>query len=280
MAEPFDLWCEIEPATSPDLSPVRRQLETLRAVAAGFVVTDNHLGRATVSSLAVGHEVLRHGGRPVACINARDRNLLGFRRDLLTAAALGIDRLLLVYGDRPTNGERTSDLSVHAMLDQARLFSHPHAGAGRSSFEVGVTTRLGRLPSWKRDADFLFTQVSFSVPDLLRWRDSICFGGSVYAGVIVLPSAPMARRLAATVPQIRIPGELIDRVGRDRLAGVDHACRLIGALRAAGGYSGVHLVPGVRYAAMASRLVATRHDWRPVNGRSLTIPADVIRGRP
>jgi 5,10-methylenetetrahydrofolate reductase len=42
------------------------------------------------------------GGRSIACLNARDRNLLGFRRDLLTAAAYGVDEFLFVYGDDPS----------------------------------------------------------------------------------------------------------------------------------------------------------------------------------
>ena len=44
------------------------------------------------------------GGRSIACINARDRNVLGFQRDLLTAAAYGVDEFLFVYGDRPETG--------------------------------------------------------------------------------------------------------------------------------------------------------------------------------
>ena len=41
------------------------------------------------------------GGRSIACLNSRDRNLLGFRRDLLTAAAYGVSEFLFVYGDKP-----------------------------------------------------------------------------------------------------------------------------------------------------------------------------------
>ena len=44
------------------------------------------------------------GGHTIACLNARDRNLLGFRRDLLTAAAYGVDEFLFVYGDQPESG--------------------------------------------------------------------------------------------------------------------------------------------------------------------------------
>ena len=45
-------------------------------------------GAPTVSSIAVAHEVEAMGGRSIACLNSRDRNLLGLRRDLLTAAGV------------------------------------------------------------------------------------------------------------------------------------------------------------------------------------------------
>lgn len=90
----FQVVCEIEPPTRPDLMHVRHQIGTLSKVADAFLVPDNHLGRATVSSIAVAHEVAAMGGRSIACLNARDRNLLGFRRDMLTAAAYGVDQFL------------------------------------------------------------------------------------------------------------------------------------------------------------------------------------------
>ena len=53
-----------------------------------------------MSSVVVADEVQAMGGRSIACINGRDRNLLGLRRDVLTAAAYGVSEFLLVYGDR------------------------------------------------------------------------------------------------------------------------------------------------------------------------------------
>ena len=79
----FEVVCEIEPATRPDLTRVRHQIGVLSTIAARFLIPDNHIGRATVSSIAVAHEVAQMGCYAVACINARDRNLLGFRRDLV-----------------------------------------------------------------------------------------------------------------------------------------------------------------------------------------------------
>ncbi len=76
----FEVVCEIEPATTPDLTRVRHQIGVMTPLASSFLIPDNHIGRATVSSVAVAHEVQAMGGRAVACPNARDRNLLGFER--------------------------------------------------------------------------------------------------------------------------------------------------------------------------------------------------------
>src|SRR5439155_12247844 len=116
------LVCEVEPPTRPDLMHVRHQIGVLSKVASAFLIPDNHLGRATVSSIAVAHEVEQMGGRSIACMNSRDRNLLGFRRDLLTAAAYGVDQFLLVHGDEPGAGARTSQLKVREMIDEVRAF--------------------------------------------------------------------------------------------------------------------------------------------------------------
>ena len=244
--------CEIEPPTRADLMHVRHQIGVLSKVASAFLVPDNHIGRATVSSIAVAHEVERMGGRSVACLNARDRNLLGLQRDLLTAAAYGVDRFLFVYGDRPATGDRTGHLTVRSMLAEART-SDALAGTGRC-FRIGVTTPLRPLPSWKQDADFLVTQIAFSVEDLLRWRETTTFNGPVYAGILVVPSAPMARKLAATIPQLTVPDALVSAVERDRLAGVTLACELIEAVHDSRAFDGVHLVPTCRYREVAAAL--------------------------
>jgi 5,10-methylenetetrahydrofolate reductase len=226
----------------------------LAPVAQSFLIPDNHIGRATVSSIAVAHEVAAMGGRSIACLNSRDRNLLGFRRDMLTAAAYGVNEFLFVYGDKPTAGGRTSELNVRTMIEEARSLGDDPAFAGASAFRIGVATGLRRVPSWKQSADFVFAQVSYSVDALLRWRDSASLDVPVYAGVMVLASAAMARRLAAAIPDIEIPDALVERVEQDRRAGVDAACEQIQQLRDSGAFDGVHLVPVNRYREVALRL--------------------------
>jgi 5,10-methylenetetrahydrofolate reductase len=244
----FELVCEIEPPTRPDLRPVRHQIGVLSRVASSFLIPDNHLGRATVSSIAVAHEVEAMGGRSIACLNSRDRNLLGLRRDLLTAAAYGVDQFLLVHGDDPAVGARTSQLKVREMIDEVRAF------AGPTPFRAGTVAGLGALAPWKRGSDFLFVQVSFSVEALLRWRDSANVDIPVYAGVMVIASERMAKRLADDLTGVDIPRQLVERVSRDRAAGVVAACEQILALRDSGAFDGAHLIPVSRYREVAARL--------------------------
>lgn len=241
----FEVVCEIEPPTTPDLKHVRHQIGTMSKVADAFLIPDNHIGRATVSSVAVAHEVEAMGGRSIACLNSRDRNLLGFRRDLLTAAAYGVDQFLFVYGDKPSVGNRTSDLTVRSMIDEAK-----------PDFRVGAAAGLRPLPSWKRAADFLFVQVSFSLEALLRWREANQVEVPVYAGVMVLASEGHARRLAAAIPDIAIPEDLVERVAADRMAGVEAACAQVLAIRDSGAFDGVHLIPVTRYRDVEPRLAA------------------------
>lgn len=251
---PFQVICEIEPPTRPDLRHVRHQIGTLSKVADAFLIPDNHLGRATVSSVAVAHEVEAMGGRSIACLNSRDRNLLGLRRDLLTAASYGVDRFLFVYGDKPSSGGRTGELTVRAMIEEVRALDGDPAFAGVRPFRVGAAAALRSLPAWKRAADFMFVQVSFSLEALLRWRDANPVDVPVFAGVMVLASEGHARRLAAGIPDIDIPDALLERVRSDRLAGVEATCDLILQIRDSGAFDGVHVIPVARYREVAAHL--------------------------
>lgn len=260
MASPsaFEIVCEIEPPTRPDLKRVRHQIGVLTPVADAFLIPDNHLGRATVSSVAVAHEVEAMGGRSIACLNSRDRNLLGFRRDLMTAAAYGVDQFLFVYGDDPSSGGRTSDLTVRTMIEQVRLTADDPMFADHPRFRVGATTGLRKLPAWKAEADFLFVQISYSLDRLLAWRESVDVDVPVFAGVMVVASAAMARRITAAIPDLGIPDDLVAAVDADPAAGVAAACDHVRAIEATGAFDGVHLVPVSRYREVSARLEADK----------------------
>jgi methylenetetrahydrofolate reductase (NADPH) len=242
----FDVVWEIEPPLGAEVEALRAQLDTASAVASKVLVPDNHTGRATVSSIAVAREVRARGLDAIACLNARDRNLLGLHRDLLTCSFEGIDELLLVYGDEPSIGARASDLTVRAMVEQCR----EHAPALR----LGVTTRLAPLPAWKQAADALFVQVAYDLDELLAWRDRTSFAGPVHPAVMVIPSTAMAHRLAQRVPELRVPASWLDAIDRDPGAGVDLAVDLVERIAASDAFDGVHLISGRLHRSTAERL--------------------------
>jgi len=248
MRTDFEVICEIEPPVSADMGIVREQIAILRRVSDAFLVPDSHLGRATVSSIAVAHEVAYLQGRAMACLNARDRNLLGLRRDLLTASAYGVEELLFVYGDKPQEGERTG-LTVRQMLEEV-----PRSTDGRS-FRIGVTADVtSDLPAWKREADFVFTQISFNHDAVARWRDHVGFEGPVYAGVITLASEKMAARLMNLIPGFEVPDAVLRDLERDSSVGVDLAVEQVLRLKGTSAVDGVHLIPARSYRTVAAAL--------------------------
>ena len=83
---------------------------------------------------------------------------------------------------------------------------------------------------------------------------SVPFDGPVYAGVMVVASAAMARKLGAESTQLAVPQWLVDAVDADRMAGVDAACTLAARIRDHGGFAGVHLIGVGRYRDVAARL--------------------------
>jgi methylenetetrahydrofolate reductase (NADPH) len=250
----FRILCEIEPPRRPDIDRVREQIEVLQPVVDAFLIPDNHLGRATVSSVAVAHEVSFLGGHSIACLNARDRNLLGFRRDLLTAAAYGVDHFLFVYGDPPREGRRAEDLTVRGMINEVRSYGSGPLFHGYTNFRIGTTARAGRPLGWRNGADFICVQVNFSTDSLVRWRESLSYSGRVYAGVLVLAGTRMARRVNASIRDIRIPETIIDKLDDDPEVGLDLACEQIDMIRESGAFDGIHLIPVTRFREMASRL--------------------------
>ena len=117
----------------------------------------------------------------------------------------------------------------------------------------GAATGLRPLPAWKQQADFLFVQIGFALEALLGWRADRRCPCPVYAGVIVLASAAMARNLHRSRVST-VPPDLVDRLEHDRNAGVEAACDLVLAIRDTGAFEGVHLIPVARYREVAARL--------------------------
>lgn len=155
-----------------------------------------------------------------------------------------------MYGDRPETGRRSDDLTVGSMIDMARDFADEQKMPNR----IGVSCGVGGVPAWKHAADAWYLQVSYDLDAMLTWRAGIEFDGAVYAGVMALPSASMARKVSADVPQLSVPGHIVDRLDADPNAGVDLAVELVLNVRDSTAFDGAHLIPVNRYRQVAAAL--------------------------
>ena len=95
-------------------------------------------------------------------------------------------------------------------------------------------------------------QASYDVDRLVAWRRTVDYPGQIFAGVLVMASAKMASRIAADLPEIDVPSELIGAFEHDPDAGVHAALDLVAAVRRSGAFDGVHLVPVGRYQQVAT----------------------------
>jgi len=78
------------------------------------------------------------------------------------------------------------------------------------------------------------------------------YAGQIFAGVLVMASAKMAARIAADLPEIDVPSELIVAFEHDPDAGVNAALELVAGIRRSGAFDGAHLVPVGRYQQVAT----------------------------
>jgi methylenetetrahydrofolate reductase (NADPH) len=237
---------------------VDAELAAMRSACDGFVVPDNHLGRATISSIAVASRAASIGRRAIACLNARDRNMLGLRRDLLTAAGFGVREFLFVYGDDPAVGGRTPDMTARKMLDEARAFVSDARFDDLGPFRFGAAASTGSRLGWRSEADFLFVQLTHDFTSLVRWREHLRYDGGVYPAVIVLTGRSMAERLMARISGLEVAPRVLDLVEASPDAAVDLACEQVETIRRTEAFAGVHLIPVNRHDAVAQRLRASR----------------------
>ena len=84
------------------------------------------------------------------------------------------------------------------------------------------------------------------------------FDGPVYAGVMVVPSVTMARKIGADIQQLAVPDAWLAAIERDPTAGIALACDLVEQVRESGAFDGVHLIPVSKYREVAARLERKR----------------------
>lgn len=146
------LTAELDPPKGVNLEAFLATALQLRGRVDGVRVTDCEHAIMRMSPVAPCLALKDKGFVPEMIITGRDRNRISFQADLLSAAALGISKIVIKEGHDPAEGDqpvaRTSgDLDLESMLQCASALNAGRdlAGeplAGGTSFEIGVAIDL------------------------------------------------------------------------------------------------------------------------------------------
>jgi 5,10-methylenetetrahydrofolate reductase len=259
----FIVTAEVAPPKGIDLAPVLAVAAKLQGVTA-VNVTDNQGANMRMCALVLAGELQRHGIEPVLQLTCRDRNRVALQSDLLGAAALGIENLLILSGDHSKFGDHPdarpvfdldsvqlldvvaglangSDMAGRPLSAAPRFFPGAAVNPAAEPFELVLQKVRKKVESGAR---FFQTQAVFTRDELERLNSAVSpLGVPVLAGVLLVRSAKMARFLNANIPGMSVPDEVVNRLegaADPLLEGVAIAREAVGWVRDL--CQGVHLM--------------------------------------
>jgi len=231
----FALLAEFDPPKGTDTSPMLGAAARIKGQMDALVVSE--MNNAVMRQSALGAAILlrQKGHEVVMQVCCRDRNRLALQGDLLSAASLGIDHLMLVQGDPPGYGDHPETQAVNDLdlpgLQKAveRMRSgRDLAGAelqGSPSFFVGRPLDIGTDPEGmdrvKREieegleegAKYFVTRPVFDPTLLDALQETIgSLSSHVVPSVMLLKSLGMARYIDMNIDAISIPPDLVTRI--------------------------------------------------------------------
>jgi 5,10-methylenetetrahydrofolate reductase len=265
---------ELGPPQSADRSVIERKATYLKGHVDAVNITDCQTAVVRMSSIAAATMLPQLGLEPTMQMTCRDRNRIAIQSDLLGAAALGIRNLLCLTGDHQIFGNHPTaknvfDLDsiqllcmVKDMRDENRFLCGDEIegagprlfiGAAANPFADPFELRPLRLAKKVRaGADFIQTQIIFNVPKfaeyMKRARDIDALDGAyLLAGVSPIRTLGAARYMAASVPGMDVPDEIVERMRKAPRAkraeeGTKICIEIIQQVREIEGVSGVHLM--------------------------------------
>jgi len=262
----FLLTSEVGPDKGIHTDRLLQGAELIRNKVDAINVTDLQSSVMRLGSLTVSFLLKQKGFEPICQLTCRDRNRLALQSDLLSAAALGIQNILIATGDHPSLGDHPQakpvfDLDSVQLLQVVRKLEAGFDMQGNQlegkapKFCVGAVVNPGSDPLVPQimkmekkiaaGAEFFQTQAVF---DLKTFENFIAQVKQVkvpiMAGIVLLKSAGMARYMNKNVAGISVPQSLIMEMdsSKDKVAtAIEIASRLIKQLKPM--CRGIHIMP-------------------------------------
>lgn len=262
----FLVTSEIGPPKGIETKQILEDAELIRGRVDAINVTDLQSSVMRLGSLATCTILKQNGFEPIFQITCRDRNRLALQSDLLSAAALGIENILILTGDYTTLGDHPEakpvfDLDSVQLLKVARgLESGVDMKQNKlegipPKFCLGAVVNPGADPiepqiikmekKIEAGAEFFQTQAVYDVKVFEKFLGKIKhLKTTILAGIVLLKSAGMARYMNKNVAGVFVPDDLIKEMqeAKDKISkSVEIAVHLIKELRPM--CHGIHIMP-------------------------------------
>lgn len=267
----FILTAEIAPGLTTQANVLLQRALPLKDKVTAVNVTDGAGARVAMSSLAAAAILQRGGIEPVLQMTCRDRNRIAISADLIGAAALGINNVLVLSGDNPGAGDEPEakgvfDFDVLEIIKLARRMTDDgqiNSGrelSERTAFVVGgVDAPFDPAPAWQPDklldraaAGMRFIQTQFCYePEVAeryvaRLADSgLLENTALIVGVGPIASLRSAKWMNENLYGVSIPDTVLQRLEQtdDEAAEGHRICvELINHYRGVPGIAGVHIM--------------------------------------
>ena len=262
----FLLTSEIGPPKGIETKTLLEDAELIRNRVDAINVTDLQSSVMRLGSLAVSSLLKQKGFEPIFQVTCRDRNRLALQSDILSAAALGIENLLLLTGDHTTLGDHPDakpvfDLDSVQLLQVVKKMQQGTDMKGNKlvgappKFCMGAVVNPGADPLEPQiikmekkiaaGAEFFQTQAIYDLKIFENFLNKIKhLKTPILGGIVLLKSAGMAKFMNKNVAGVFVPDNLIKEMEetKDKAAkSVEIAARLIKELKPM--CQGIHIMP-------------------------------------
>ncbi|MCU0666627.1 MAG: methylenetetrahydrofolate reductase [Candidatus Omnitrophica bacterium] len=252
----FLVTSEIGPPKGIETAQILEDAELIRNRVDAYNVTDLQSSVMRLSSFGMCVALKQKGFEPILQVTCRDKNRLALQSELLSAASLGIENVLILTGDHPSLGDHPDakpvfDLDSVQLLQAAKKLQQGEDMKGNKligkppSFCLGAVVNPGADPlepqvmkmekKIEAGAEFLQTQAVYDVKLFENFLNKTKhLKTPVMAGIVLLKSAGMARYMNKNVPGVFVPEDLIKEMEatKDKQATcVEIAARLIKELK-------------------------------------------------
>jgi methylenetetrahydrofolate reductase (NADPH) len=305
----FVVTAEIVPPVACDRAAMAPKIQALKGLADAVNVTDGAGARVHMGSLAAAVLLLEGGVEPILQVTCRDRNRLALQGDLLAAATLGIDNLLLLRGDDPSAGDQpdakpvfdldSSTLTTVArdIRDQQKLMSGQRVSGTANFFLGAADTPLDPPAGWKparlaakiaAGAQFAQTQFCMDAGVARRYAQCLADNGlagfPLVIGIVPLRSARSARWIRENLLGSIIPDAVVERLERasDPIGEGRRICEeTVAQLSETPGVAGVHIMApgndaGLADAVSSAAQIARRRVEHAAGGHAGAKTSDVL----